>query len=251
MKRIIILLSFAVFSLNALAKVPFKNKTFPFTVVYCLDGTSRAWTQEGLKIVSVSPPVLGRITFYEDKIIDFNYSESTVYKYQETQKGNWRTYSAPVMYYQGHKIGRCLGVCFTPDEIKVMFSMIFPDINHEEFAYVHLMEESDFWTLWNKHNVVGVKLFSQNSDYNMYENPQDLPKNHREVSNYFKEHYDYKDCHICRGTGTCKTCNGNGCCSNPYTSGQYKCPNCLRDSSGNNTGKCSTCQGTGKVYGFK
>lgn len=66
-----------------------------------------------------------------------------------------------------------------------------------------------------------------------------------------EDNYGYNTCHICRGSGTCTSCNGNGYYSNPFGSGYIKCPNCMRDNYGNNTGKCSTCRGTGKVYGVK
>lgn len=63
-------------------------------------------------------------------------------------------------------------------------------------------------------------------------------KNH----DYYKEHYGYKDCHMCRGSGRCQTCNGSGL-------GNYgECPNCLL-LGGKRSGKCSICSGKGKVYG--
>lgn len=65
------------------------------------------------------------------------------------------------------------------------------------------------------------------------------------------DRYGYNTCHICKGTGVCPSCSGNGYFSNPYTTGYVNCPHCVRDSRGNNTGKCSTCKGTGKVYGIK
>lgn len=57
------------------------------------------------------------------------------------------------------------------------------------------------------------------------------------------QRYGYKDCHLCFGTGNCQTCYGRGYTSSIYTSGWMDCPNCTN-------GKCSVCNGTGKVYGI-
>ena len=58
-----------------------------------------------------------------------------------------------------------------------------------------------------------------------------------------KPHADYKDCHICHGSGVCSTCGGKGWYNNPYGTGRVECSNCSK------TGKCRTCNGTGKVLG--
>ena len=65
------------------------------------------------------------------------------------------------------------------------------------------------------------------------------------------DHYGYNTCHICHGTGTCTSCSGNGYFSSQFGTGYIKCSHCMKDNRGNNTGKCSTCRGTGKVYGVK
>ncbi len=68
----------------------------------------------------------------------------------------------------------------------------------------------------------------------------------KKTNNYF-DSYGEKDCHLCRGTGTCQTCGGKGWYNNPYGTGTVECPNCCYS----NKGKCGKCCGTGKVYGKK
>lgn len=70
-------------------------------------------------------------------------------------------------------------------------------------------------------------------------------------SNYFKDNYGDKDCPQCHGTGTCQSCHGKGWFDSDFGGADIKCSNCMRDNSGNNTGKCSSCRGTGQVYGLK
>ena len=69
-------------------------------------------------------------------------------------------------------------------------------------------------------------------------------------SDSHESRYGYKDCHICHGSGVCQTCNGDGLQDNPFGLPDDPCANCLREN-GRRTGKCSTCQGTGQVYGLK
>lgn len=60
----------------------------------------------------------------------------------------------------------------------------------------------------------------------------------------FKDRCGYKDCYSCRGMKSCQTCNGKGWIRHSYTNTTGDCPNC-------SNGKCSTCGGSGQVYGLK
>lgn len=51
-------------------------------------------------------------------------------------------------------------------------------------------------------------------------------------------------CSSCSGTGRCSMCYGSGTVSNLYTSGNHSCTSCMRGY----PGKCSKCNGTGKLY---
>ena len=49
-----------------------------------------------------------------------------------------------------------------------------------------------------------------------------------------------KDCHLCLGSGKCRTCNGSHSYINPLTNKYVTCPNCKPN------GACSLCGGSGK-----
>lgn len=55
----------------------------------------------------------------------------------------------------------------------------------------------------------------------------------------------HQDCHVCHGSGVCQTCNGRGYVTNYGV--KSDCPNCYLQNM-RPTGKCSRCQGTGKVF---
>lgn len=68
---------------------------------------------------------------------------------------------------------------------------------------------------------------------------------------YYAERYGNKECHICHGNGICPQCNGKGYNYNELgVQGSHECPNCLIIN-GRASGKCSQCQGSGRVYGLK
>ena len=84
------------------------------------------------------------------------------------------------------------------------------------------------------------------------------PTNETNSQNYSKEfeqknkewreqHYGDKECHLCHGSGICRTCNGKGWYTNPLTGNPLECPNCDK----NRKGICSVCHGKGSVYGPK
>lgn len=50
----------------------------------------------------------------------------------------------------------------------------------------------------------------------------------------------HKDCHLCGGSGKCRTCNGTHRILNPLTNNYQTCPNCKPD------GVCAACKGTGQ-----
>lgn len=86
-------------------------------------------------------------------------------------------------------------------------------------------------------------------------NSDDLHSRHEAIraknSAYYAERYGYKDCYRCHGCGICQTCGGHGYINDSFGGlRSTKCPNCLIVN-GQASGKCRTCQGTGKVYGLK
>lgn len=58
-------------------------------------------------------------------------------------------------------------------------------------------------------------------------------------SSYSTKKYQ-RDCHLCGGSGKCRTCNGSHRYLNPLTNKYLSCPNCTPN------GACSACGGTGK-----
>lgn len=59
-----------------------------------------------------------------------------------------------------------------------------------------------------------------------------------------KARYGERVCPQCYGSGNCSGCNGKGYIISTYTQEYADCTNCVR-------GRCSTCKGTGKIYGIK
>lgn len=57
--------------------------------------------------------------------------------------------------------------------------------------------------------------------------------------------YGQIDCHMCWGSGVCKTCHGEGYFY--FGSSTVLCPNCDHD----HNGRCGICHGKGTVYGIK
>ena len=120
-----------------------------------------------------------------------------------------------------------------------------PEANIILNAPIYLMEVSDFIALQNQYNGMSNNIFVNNAqngstNYNYSEGSK----------SYYENRYGYKDCHICHGRGICQTCNGRTYQHNSFGLDDSPCANCHREY-GKRTGKCSRCQGTGKVYGLK
>ncbi|MBQ9962804.1 MAG: hypothetical protein IJO90_05490 [Alistipes sp.] len=75
----------------------------------------------------------------------------------------------------------------------------------------------------------------------VYDSSDDSHKKHKEQSRY-----GYYTCPTCHGTKQCQTCGGDGIWRNSYEGlKDYMCPNCP-----NSSGRCPSCNGTGKKYGI-
>ena len=215
-----------------------QNRQYPFTMAYCLDG--RAQNISTLEIF-IGDPQIGYITFYKDKVVVDN---KDVYEFWQERDGV-KAFQGPAVYVSG---AYAIPVLFVDDNLRdVVLFINIGDIILK--SPVYLMEVSDFQVLWNQNQGVSNNLFISNStnvpnDYSSSNNDSHGSKS------YYNNRYGYKDCHICHGSGICQTCNGDGFQNYDFGSGDIPCANCLIEN-GRKSGKCSVCQGTGKVYGLK
>lgn len=214
-----------------------QRREYPITLAYCLDGRSQdIKTRE----IQKSNPQIGYITFYKDRIIVDNKEVYTLW--QEADNG--------VKAFQGNQLNvngyAVIPVIFAdPGLNDVVLFMTAPEANITLKAPIYLMEVSDFIALQNRYNGMSNNIFVNNAqngstNYNYSEGSK----------SYYENRYGYKDCHVCHGSGICQTCNGRTYQHNSFGLDDSPCANCHREY-GKRTGKCSRCQGTGKVYGLK
>lgn len=102
---------------------------------------------------------------------------------------------------------------------------------------------------WISREMVEADKYSNTTENHNADEPESRRKSYH--TDYYTERYGYKDCPSCRGSGICKWCNGKRYVDNEFgLSGSHECPNCEIEH-GHRSGKCSTCHGTGRVYGLK
>lgn len=214
------------------------RRQYPFTMVYCLDGT----TQDiNTREIYNQNPTLGYITFTADKIIIDN-REIYHFKYEEN---GVRVYEGNTLYNGNVPV---TPIIFADKDFNdvTLFISVGDRIGK---SAIYLMEINDFQVLCNRcNNNMNVGQFIDNAQQG---SPSSSKGPNINRSARFDSRYGYKDCYSCHGTGTCQTCNGRGIQHNSFGMNDSGCANCHRDSNGRRTGKCSTCQGTGKVYGLR
>ncbi|MBR5146524.1 MAG: hypothetical protein IKW54_02730 [Bacteroidales bacterium] len=233
MKRIFLVL-FVLINMCTIAQ----NRQYPFTMAYCLDGRAQ---NTSTREIFTSDPQIGYITFYKDKVVVDN---KDVYEFWQEGDGV-KAFQGPAVYKSG---AYAIPVLFVDDNLRdVVLFISMGDIILK--SPVYLMEVSDFQALWNQNQGISNNLFISNST-NVPDDYSSSSNNSQGSRSYYNNRYGYKDCHICYGSGTCQTCNGDGLQNYDFGSGDIPCANCLKEN-GRRTGKCSVCQGTGKVYGLK
>ena len=210
------------------------KKELPFTMAYCLDGTSLELYSR--KIIKGNSQI-GYITFFKDKIVIDD--KETFYFDEE-----YCAFKGPRVEYSNLTIRTYIEVDNDYQEVYLYARGAEFEIKSKFF----LMNIQDFQSLHNQYHGISNDLFLNNS-INNQESTSIQTKRNIDASNYYKTRYGYKDCHMCRGSGTCQTCNGSGL---QYNSLGHKtsCANCLLIKN-IRSGKCVRCQGTGKVYGIK
>ena len=233
MKKIFVVL-FVIINMCSIAQ----NRQYPFTMAYCVDGrVQNISTRE----ILMNDPQIGYITFYGDKVIIDN---KDVYELLQERNGV-KAFQGSAVYLSG---AYAIPVLFVDCNLRdVVLFINVGDITLK--SPVYLMEVSDFQALWNQNQGISNNLFINNS-INVPDDYSSSNNNSQGSKSYYSNHYGYKDCHICHGSGTCQTCNGDGYQNYDFGSGDIPCANCLVEN-GRRTGKCSVCQGTGKVYGLK
>lgn len=209
-----------------------QSKQTPFTMAYCLNGAAQ---DISTRQIYYNDPCIGYITFYNNKIVVDN--KETYELWQEEQNGV-KAFQGPTQYMSG--------MSATP--------VIFVDPNYSDVVLfitlgntilkspIYLMSVDKFQRLLASNSGISNDLFYNNA---INSSASDYNKNDRSGSKkYYENRYGYKDCYNCLGMKSCQTCNGKGWIRHSYTNTTGDCPNC-------SNGKCSTCGGSGQVYGLK
>lgn len=200
-------------------------------MAYCLNAAQNIDNGE----IQYMNPTIGYITFYEDRIIVDNKELYTFYQ----EKGGVRTFKGKTLSMQGLSVIPILFV--DPDYENVVLFVT----NNDEIvkAPVHLMEIDKFQTILRQNSGISNNIFISNAD-NYHCNDEINTDNSIGTRNYYNNRYGYKECYSCHGYKKCSTCNGKGWIRHTMTNTTGDCPNCI-------DGRCSSCEGTGKVYGVK
>lgn len=218
------------------------NRPLPFSLAYCLDGTTQNISTR--EIIRQSP-VVGYLTFYDDKIR----VDNEVYKYMETKDGV-RIFQGPTVHAHG---GTSVPLLFVNPDYNII-NLFFTVKNGAGKnvgtlrSVVYLMEVDEFNTLWSQNGGISTNLFVTNSDISHTEDVSNYSSSGGSKS-YYSSNYGWKDCHFCGGSGYCPTCHGDGIMDAGFGNGSTSCANCSTTST--RKGVCSVCQGKGKVFGIK
>ena len=207
------------------------SKQTPFTLAYCLDGSSQ---DISTREISYSSPAIGYITFYSDKFVIDN---KETYVFLEERNGT-KSFQGKTLYSKGVEATPVIFVDPYYSDV-VLFICVSDAILKSQ---IHLMEIDKFQALLNRNSGMSNSIFIENADN--YNSKYKANKNSG-GKEYYKERYGYKDCNSCYGSTKCRTCNGKGWIRDQLgLNSTIDCPNCT-------DGKCSTCNGKGKVYGVK
>ena len=203
-------------------------------MAYCLDGSAMDISTG--EVLRKSPPCIGYITFYENKIIIDNVE---TYMLWQEQNG--------VKAFQGQTLslygGEATPVIFVdPHYSDVVLFITMSNTNSILKAPIYLMDVAKFQALLSRHSGISNDIFMNNADN--ASNHSTKTNSNSGSKSYYSSRYGYKDCHVCHGLKKCNTCNGKGWIRHTMTGTTGDCPNCT-------DGKCSICGGTGKVYGAK
>lgn len=241
MKRLLLFYAVLIgFSYVASAQQSRANRPLPFSLAYCLDGTTEDISTGE---ITHGSPVIGYLTFYDDKI----QVDNKVYKHANTMDGV-RYFQGPTLHAYGLMSIPILAV--DPDYNRIMlYSIVYNSAGEEVGTFcsrVSLMEVDKFITLWKQNTGISTNLFVQNSDFSHTEDLSNYNSSSGSKS-YYDSNYGWKDCYWCHGTGVCPTCHGDGIMDAGFGNGYTKCPNCSTTAS--RKGVCSVCHGKGKVYG--
>ncbi len=202
-----------------------KDIKFPITMAYC--------TSDKMKNVKTNEerynqPTFGYIRIQDDKVIFDNIDTFIFYSKDEN---NTRAYSK-----SGNINGLSVKQIVFVDEnlANVKLFMTTSDLMLE--AKIYLMDIESFERLKQQYSTTQYQtLFQENS----------LESNSVTSNSATTSSHGNKTCYICHGTGNCQACGGSGILRGLGT--ESTCRQCWSG----RQGKCSTCQGTGQVYGLR
>ena len=246
-----------------------EENTTPFTMHYILDISSNYnGIPPEIKCLGGSFGTIGTAKFYKDKVI---LNDKIVFDLPDHKSNGNKRFISKYTYNLNSKEQVNYMLSFRPSNGKtslrepdpylvvIYFEKGGNNFSREEPEYIRirLLTETAFRALENKARSdnatnVPVNTYSggyENNNTNTRTNDNNTEKENKALKNALEyyERYGDIDCHLCKGTGTCKTCNGQGWFYSSFGTGKITCPNCCSE----HVGKCGKCCGTGKVHGKK
>lgn len=203
-----------------------ENIKFPITLAYC---TSNKMRNVKTNEERYNQPAFGYIRIQEDKIIIDN---KDIYNFYSEEENNLRAYSKSD-YINGMATDQIIFV----DKDLANVKLIATTSNLMLEAKIYLMDIESFERLKQQYSTTQYQTLFQENSFGA----NSVTSNSATTSSS----HGNKTCYVCHGTGNCQACGGSGILRGLGT--ESTCRQCWSG----RQGKCSTCHGTGQVFGLR